>query len=133
MSRSSRTVPKNFFNRKEIKALDKEPRLCNQSRRTFLKWGSILGTQAIAGGGVLNLATGQQALADDTFDNVIRWNYSVCGFCSFGCISFLSLLSGFLQPIGSSDFYFLFILFSVFWRELAWGGINTRTGNPLPH
>ncbi len=85
MSISDRFIPKTFFTPKEIKSLNSEPNLCNQSRRTFLTWGSIITSQAIVGGGVLNLLTGEEALADDSFDNVITWNYSVCGFCSFGC------------------------------------------------
>ena len=85
MSISNRFIPKTFFTPKEIKSLSDEPNLCNQSRRTFLKWGTVMSSQAIVGGGVLNLLTGKEALADDTFENVISWNYSVCGFCSFGC------------------------------------------------
>ncbi len=85
MSISDRFIPKTIFAPKEIKSLGSEPNLCNQSRRIFLKWGSIMTSQAIVGGGVLNLLTGQEALADDTFENVIKWTYSVCGFCSFGC------------------------------------------------
>ncbi|PLY16122.1 MAG: molybdopterin oxidoreductase [Sedimenticola sp.] len=76
---------KALFTPGEVKSLSTNPNLCNQGRRTFLKWGAALSSQAIVGGGVLNLLTGEQALADDHFDNVINWNYSVCGFCSFGC------------------------------------------------
>ncbi len=39
---------------------------------------------AILGGGAINLLTGREALADDTFENVVDWHYSVCGYCSFG-------------------------------------------------
>lgn len=85
MSSSNGFNPETYFTPEDIKSLSHEPSLCNQSRRTFLKWGAALTSQAIVGGGVLNLLTGREALADDTFDNVIDWNYSVCGFCSFGC------------------------------------------------
>ena len=74
-----------IFSKKELTALKNDANICNHDRRTFLKWGSILSSQAIVGGGVLNLLTGQLAQADDTFDNVINWVYSVCGYCSFGC------------------------------------------------
>lgn len=85
MRQKNRLIPTAYFTPKEIKSLGNDPSLCNQSRRTFLKWGTAMTSQAIVGGGVLNLLTGREALSDDTFDNVIDWNYSVCGFCSFGC------------------------------------------------
>ena len=85
MSNGNEFNPKACFTLQELESLSDEPILCNQSRRTFLKWGAVLTSQAIAGGGLLNLLTGSEALADDTFDNVIDWNYSVCGYCSFGC------------------------------------------------
>ena len=80
-----RSIDKSNFTPEELTSLRDEPNLCNQSRRTFLKWGTALTSQAIVGGGVLNLLTGVEAVADDTFENVIHWNYSVCGYCSFGC------------------------------------------------
>ncbi|MDH5573289.1 MAG: hypothetical protein OEY89_16120, partial [Gammaproteobacteria bacterium] len=73
------------FTKEEIAELKKDPNICNQDRRTFMKWSSIISSQAIVGGGVLNLLTGKEALADDTFNNVTGWVYSVCGYCSFGC------------------------------------------------
>ncbi|MCW8904348.1 molybdopterin-dependent oxidoreductase, partial [Sedimenticola sp.] len=80
-----RSIDKSDFTPEELTSLRDEPNLCNQSRRTFLKWGTALTSQAIVGGGILNLLTGVEAVADDTFENVIQWNYSVCGYCSFGC------------------------------------------------
>ena len=73
------------FTKEEIEDLKKDPNICNQDRRTFMKWSSIISSQAVVGGGVLNLLTGKVAHADDTFDNVTGWVYSVCGYCSFGC------------------------------------------------
>ncbi|HEY9052801.1 MAG TPA: molybdopterin-dependent oxidoreductase, partial [Gammaproteobacteria bacterium] len=73
------------FTKKEIEDLKQDPNICNHDRRTFLKWGALVSTQAIIGGGILNLLTGKEAKADDTFDNVTNWVYSVCGYCSFGC------------------------------------------------
>ena len=73
------------FTKEEIEELKKDPNICNQDRRTFIKWSSIVSSQAVIGGGVLNLLTGKEALADDTFNNVTGWVYSVCGYCSFGC------------------------------------------------
>lgn len=73
------------LDKEELNGLQQDPKVCNQGRRTFIKWSSILASQAIVSGGVLNLLTGKQASADDTFDNVTGWVYSVCGYCSFGC------------------------------------------------
>ena len=72
------------FSAAEIENLKQDGQLCNQDRRTFLKWSALLSTQAVIGGGVLNLMTGE-VHADDTFANVTTWVYSVCGYCSFGC------------------------------------------------
>ena len=44
------------FSLEELKQLRNQPKLCNHDRRTFLKWSGILGSQAIIGGGVLNLS-----------------------------------------------------------------------------
>jgi len=79
MNMNRRSIDKSDFTPEELTSLRDEPNLCNQSRRTFLKWGTALTSQAIVGGGVLNLLTGGTAVADDTFENVIHWNYSVCG------------------------------------------------------
>ena len=68
----------------ELEALERDPRVCNRDRRTFLKWGTALATQ-VAAGGALDLLTGSAVRADDTMANVARWVYSVCGYCSVGC------------------------------------------------
>ena len=68
----------------ELEALERDPRVCNRDRRTFLKWGTALATQ-VAAGGALDLLTGSPVRADDTMANVARWVYSVCGYCSVGC------------------------------------------------
>lgn len=73
------------FSREEIKALKKDPNICNHGRRSFLKWSAIVSSQAVIGGGIINLLASSDARADDTFDNVTDWVYSVCGYCSFGC------------------------------------------------
>jgi len=73
------------FSKSEINALKKDPNICNYGRRNFLKWSALVSSQAVIGGGVLNLLTSKAAMADDTFDNVTGWVYSVCGYCSFGC------------------------------------------------
>lgn len=85
MKKEVKSVPIKELGKDEIKAIGKSPELCNHSRRTFLKWSALLSSQAVMGGGVLNLLTGKDAMADDTFDNVTQWVYSVCGYCSFGC------------------------------------------------
>jgi anaerobic selenocysteine-containing dehydrogenase len=77
--------PVKVFTQAELKELKQDPQLCNHERRTFLKWGALLTSQAIVGGGVLNLLTGEEAMADDTFVNVANWVTSVCGYCSVGC------------------------------------------------
>lgn len=74
-----------LFSKKEIEALKKDPNICNHGRRNFLKWSAMVSSQAVIGGGILNLLTSKKAIADDTFDNVTSWVYSVCGYCSFGC------------------------------------------------
>ncbi len=73
------------FSKEEIKALKKDPNICNHGRRSFLKWSAIVSSQAVISGGVINLLASSDARADDTFDNVTDWVYSVCGYCSFGC------------------------------------------------
>ena len=73
------------FSKKEVAALKKDPNICNHGRRNFLKWSAMVSSQAVIGGGILNLLTSKPAMADDTFDNVTGWVYSVCGYCSFGC------------------------------------------------
>lgn len=80
-----RLIPIKEFTPAEIDQLKRDPQLCNQDRRTFLKWSTLLGSQAVIGGGILNLVTGEKASADDTFNNVSQWVYSVCGYCSVGC------------------------------------------------
>lgn len=72
------------FTAAEMENLKQDGNLCNQDRRTFLKWSALLSTQAVIGGGVLNLMTGE-VHADDTFANVTNWVFSVCGYCSVGC------------------------------------------------
>lgn len=74
-----------FLDKEEIEAISNEPDLANHDRRTFLKWGAVLGSQALAGGGILNLMTGEIVHAEDTITNVVQWVHSVCGYCSFGC------------------------------------------------
>jgi len=78
-------IPSGFFTLRDIRTLRDEPVLCNHGRRSFLKWGAVLTSQAILGGGAINLLTGRVARADDSFENVVQWHYSVCGYCSFGC------------------------------------------------
>jgi len=82
---SKETSAVKVFSKKEIEALKKDPNICNHGRRNFLKWSALVSSQAVLGGGVLNLLTSKEALADDNFDNVTGWVYSVCGYCSFGC------------------------------------------------
>jgi anaerobic selenocysteine-containing dehydrogenase len=77
--------PVKVFTQAELEELKQDPHLCNHDRRTFLKWSTLLASQAVVGGGVLNLLTGEEALADDTFVNVTSWVKSVCGYCSVGC------------------------------------------------
>ncbi|MCK7497905.1 MAG: molybdopterin-dependent oxidoreductase [Comamonadaceae bacterium] len=72
------------FARDELEALQRDPRVCNRDRRTFLKWSTALAAQAAAGG-ALDLLSGGPVRADDTMANVARWVYSVCGYCSVGC------------------------------------------------
>ncbi len=85
MSKSKQVLPRILFTPADIRALRDEPSLSNQSRRNFLKWSTVLTARAILGGGAINLLTGREVSADDTFDNVVDWHYSVCGYCSFGC------------------------------------------------
>jgi len=73
------------FTKEEIEALKEDPNVCNHGRRNFLKWSALVSSQAVIGGGILNLLTSTEAKADDTFDSVTGWVYSVCGYCSFGC------------------------------------------------
>jgi len=73
------------FTKEEIEALKEDPNVCNHGRRNFLKWSALVTSQAVIGGGILNLLTSTEAQADDTFDSVTGWIYSVCGYCSFGC------------------------------------------------
>lgn len=73
------------FTPDELKQLKCDPNICNQGRRAFLKWSGLAASQVVAGGGILNLLTGEQAHADDTMVNVKSWVYSVCGYCSVGC------------------------------------------------
>ena len=73
------------FTKDEIEALKQDPNIANHGRRSFLKWSALVSSQAVIGGGILNLLTSSEARADDTFNNVTGWVYSVCGYCSFGC------------------------------------------------
>ncbi len=73
------------FSKDEIEELKKDPNIANHGRRSFLKWSAIVSSQAVIGGGIVNLLASSEAKADDTFDNVTEWVYSVCGYCSFGC------------------------------------------------
>jgi anaerobic selenocysteine-containing dehydrogenase len=73
------------FTPEELEQLKCDPNICNQGRRAFLKWSALAASQVVAGGGVLNLLTGEEARADDTMANVKTWVYSVCGYCSVGC------------------------------------------------
>ncbi|MDH5190464.1 MAG: nitrate reductase [Gammaproteobacteria bacterium] len=73
------------FTPEEIESLKKDPNICNHDRRTFLKWSALISSQAVVGGGVVSLLSSKEANADDNFDNVTVWVYSVCGYCSFGC------------------------------------------------
>ena len=73
------------FTKEEIEALKKDPNVCNHGRRNFLKWSALVSSQAVIGGGIRNLLTSTEAKADDTFDSVTGWVYSVYGYCSFGC------------------------------------------------
>jgi len=84
-SQKSQAVPIRGFTRDEVRRLGRNPEACHQDRRTFLKWGALLASRAVAGGGALSLLTGMEARADDTFQNVTRWVHSVCGYCSVGC------------------------------------------------
>ena len=84
-SDNHKPFPVQVLSEEELNELKQEPNLCNHGRRTFLKWSALLSTQAVLGGGALNLLTGKEAHADDTFDNVVDWVYSVCGYCSVGC------------------------------------------------
>lgn len=77
--------PVKVFSHSEVEEFKQDPLLCNHGRRTFLKWSALLVSQVVAGGGVLNLLTGEAAMADDTFVNVVKWVKSVCGYCSVGC------------------------------------------------
>lgn len=43
------------FSKKEIETLKKDPNICNHGRRNFLKWSAMVTSQAVIGGGVLNL------------------------------------------------------------------------------
>ncbi|MBU1690705.1 MAG: molybdopterin-dependent oxidoreductase [Gammaproteobacteria bacterium] len=83
-NRDKQGHPIKSFTQDELEGLKQDQQVCNQDRRTFLKWGAMLSSQAIVGGGVLNLLTGE-VHADDTFVNVKTWVYSVCGYCSVGC------------------------------------------------
>jgi len=73
------------FSKKEIEDLKKDSNISNHGRRSFLKWSAIVTSQMVVGGGIVNLLASSDVQADDNFDNVTDWVYSVCGFCSFGC------------------------------------------------
>ena len=85
MKNIDQIIPTGLFTPDDIKTLREEPVLCNQGRRSFLKWGAVLTSQAILGDSAINLLTSRAARADDSFENVVEWHYSVCGYCSFGC------------------------------------------------
>lgn len=90
MNKHNDTVVEVHFSQDEITLLKEDPQLCNHDRRTFLKWSAlltgraVLASQAVIGGGIA-LLTSEDAVADDNFNNVTSWVYSVCGFCSVGC------------------------------------------------
>lgn len=85
MSSNENEINVKVFNKEEIEALKKDPNIANHGRRSFLKWSAIVSSQAVIGGGIVNLLASGDVNADDTFDNVTDWVYSVCGYCSFGC------------------------------------------------
>jgi len=85
MESNENEITVKVFSKEEIEDLKKDPNICNHGRRSFLKWSAIVSSQAVIGGGIVNLLASSDASADDTFDNVTEWVYSVCGYCSFGC------------------------------------------------
>jgi len=85
MASNENEINVKMFSKDEIEELKKDPNIANHGRRSFLKWSAIVSSQAVVGGGVVNLLASSEARADDTFDNVTSWVYSVCGYCSFGC------------------------------------------------
>ncbi|MDH5387509.1 MAG: molybdopterin oxidoreductase family protein [Gammaproteobacteria bacterium] len=85
MASNEKEISVKMFSKDEIEELKKDPNIANHGRRNFLKWSAIVSSQAVIGGGVVNLLASSDARADDTFNNVTGWVYSVCGYCSFGC------------------------------------------------
>ena len=85
MASNENEINEKTFTKEELEELKKDPNICNHGRRSFLKWSAIVSSQAVIGGGLVSLIASKEARADDTFDNVTEWVYSVCGYCSFGC------------------------------------------------
>lgn len=85
MESDKKSINVKVFDKEELENLKKDPNICNHGRRSFLKWSAIVSSQAVIGGGLVSLVASKDARADDTFDNVTEWIYSVCGYCSFGC------------------------------------------------
>ena len=85
MASNENEINVKMFSKDEIEALKQDSNIANHGRRSFLKWSAIVSSQAVIGGGIVNLLASGEAKADDTFDNVTEWVYSVCGYCSFGC------------------------------------------------
>ena len=52
----------NVFSKKEIEALKKDPNICNHGRRNFLKWSALVSSQAVIGGGILNLLSSKAVI-----------------------------------------------------------------------
>jgi len=50
------------FSKKEVAALKNDPNICNHGRRNFLKWSTMVTSQAVIGGGILNLLTSKPAI-----------------------------------------------------------------------
>ena len=85
MESDNKSINVKVFDKEELEKLKKDPNICNHGRRSFLKWSAIVSSQAVIGGGLVSLIASKEARADDNFDNVTEWVYSVCGYCSFGC------------------------------------------------
>ncbi|MCW8987263.1 MAG: molybdopterin-dependent oxidoreductase, partial [Gammaproteobacteria bacterium] len=84
MDSNDKSINVKVFDKDELEKLKKDPNICNHGRRSFLKWSAIVSSQAVIGGGLVSLIS-KEVRADDNFDNVTQWIYSVCGYCSFGC------------------------------------------------
>ncbi len=78
-------IIESLFTPNEIESLKQRPNLSDHSHSTFVKWRTVLTSQTIAGGGTIILLTNKSGLMADPFENVVEWNQSICGLCSFGC------------------------------------------------